>query len=190
MAKVIRANTFDHDFTVCPTASAPWTIPFFSSYVGAMTDGTTLGVFHMPQPDNIPMEDRPLPVVLIPKSQHVWNVGYMYNGQVLPESNLRGFIWAPGNNRSGWAPDEVNWGADAARLFRCFAYKGKERCVTYHPIRNCEVTGGGKEVGFFVQVRRQEDLAVLAMLDTFGPADDLASIAAKAALEAVCKPDQ
>jgi hypothetical protein len=92
MAKVIRANTFDHDFTVCATESAPWSIKFFKGYIRAMTDGTALRVFHMQQPDKVPVDEWPVPVVLMPKSEHVWHVGYMYKGEALPEgTRLREF---------------------------------------------------------------------------------------------------
>jgi hypothetical protein len=190
MKEVIRANIYEMYFTVCANRSEPWTIMFFRAGHGAMTDGTALRVFHMPQPDMVPVEEWPLPVVLMPKSAHVWYVGYMYKGEVLPEfAGLREFVWAPGNNRSGFRPDGVDWGDDAVRVFRCLALEGQESCVTYYPIRNCDVLND-EETDFFVQAFRDADMDVVKLLDTFGPADDLASLAAEAAWDALCKPGE
>jgi hypothetical protein len=187
MAEAIPTHDFGDTLPICPIAAAPWDIRLHRHTIGQMTDGTALGILHMPQPDDIPYEDRPLPVVLLPRSQNVWSIGYMYRGEVLPERvGQRYFLWAPGNNnRRGFTPDEVDWGDAAARMFRCLTYK-EESCITYYPIGNCRIEEAeGTE--FMLSVRRQDSMDVIDMLDTFEPADKLARVATEAARAALCE---
>ena len=186
MVEEIRTHSFDDSLPICSVAAAPWVIRLHRSTIGPMTDGTALGVLHMPQPDNIPQEDRPLPVALLPRSENVWYIGYIYSGEVLPELiQHRYFLWAPGHNRHNWTPDEVDWGDDAARMFRCLAYEG-ERCITYYPIRNCSIDDpAGSE--YMLSVRRQDNIDVIEMLDSFGSVDKLVRLVNEAAWAALCE---
>jgi hypothetical protein len=109
MAEAIRNNNFDASQPICPEDATPWRIKLHENPIGRMTDGTALGVLHMPRPDFIPAGDWPRPIVLIPRSEHVWYVGYMYKGEVLPEIvEHRQFLWTPGDSRNARELDNVN----------------------------------------------------------------------------------
>lgn len=189
MADAIRAGTQDGSQLICEEELAPWQATLQHHTVGWMTDGTALGLLHMPQRDDVPQDDWPLPVVLLPRSEHVWYVGSMYKDHILPELvGLRYFLWTPGNSRSGFGPDNVSWGQDSARLFRCLSHDGQS-CITYYPVKSCSVEERDEPDSVFV-VRRKDDMDPVDLLESFKPADDLLGVLAESAWAAKCRGDK
>ena len=189
MADAIRAGTQDSSKPICAEELAPWQVTLHRHPAGWLTDGTALGLLHMPQRDDVPQEEWPLPVVLVPRSEHVWYIGSIHNGHILPELvGQRYFLWTPGNSQSGFGPDNVTWGHDAARMFRCLSYNG-ERCITYYPVRRCSLLDeSGPD--YVLVVRREDDLDVTKLLDTFGPVDEVARMLSEVAVTAICEGDE
>jgi hypothetical protein len=138
-----------------------------------MIDGTALGLFHMPQPDIVPEEAQPLSVILTPISPQLWRTEQVFQDQRFPSgSGFHYYIWAPGNNQSGWRPEGVDWANDSARMFRCLEYGG-QRCITYYVVRSCE-DGGGALPRLVLSVSRQGNLSILDMFSSFELVDDAA----------------
>ena len=187
--RAIHAGTQDGSQLICAEELAPWQATLQQHTVGWMTDGTALGLLHMPQRDDVPQDDWPLPVVLLPRSEHVWSVGSMYKDHILPElAGLSYFLWTPGDSRNGFGPDNVDWGQNSARLFRCLSHDGQS-CTTYYPVKSC--TGEERdEPDLVFVVRRKDDMGPVGLLESFKPADGLLGVLAEAAREAKCRGDE
>lgn len=170
LAHSIENGQFYQPLVSCVGGSVGWTFKVMLSSAGPMIDGTALGVFHMPQPDIIPESSRPLPVLISPLSNQVWKVEQVHNGEKYPSgTGFRYYVWAPGNNRSGWKPDGVLWGRDSVRMFRCLAHDGMS-CITYYVVPSCSEDGENTRP-LVISVSRSAELEPVALFDSFEQAD-------------------
>jgi hypothetical protein len=181
-------NIFDLVLPSCSEVVAPWEIELHHNIwsVGFLTDGTSLGILHMPQRDTIAPQDRPLPIVLLPLSEHTWSVNELLDGQVLlDEEPIRFFLWTPGNSKSGYEPDGVDWGDAEARLFRCIKEKNEEGCVTHYAIPNC-IGNDEKREEIVLSAYRKSTATVVEMLDGFVSTDKIAHAIVESAWASIC----
>jgi hypothetical protein len=188
MSKQIIAGTLDSSSPVCPAITNSWEIRLHDriGQVGFLVDGTALGILHLPQRSDVSVEEWPLPVVLLPVSDHVWSINELYRGEVLyTDDPMRFFLWTPGNSRNGYQPNGVDWGDDSARLFRCTAKDSYEKCITYYPIPNCI---GDRENydEVVISARQESSLNAQDLLDTFEHTDEIMRLIAESAWIALC----
>lgn len=185
----IRQGVFNFEDPFCVEAVAPWTVMLHNriGQVDFLIDGTALGILHMPQRDAVPVEDWPLPVALLPLSDHTWSVTDILDGKVLSSDDpMRYFLWTPGNSRNGWQPNGVDWGDAEARMFRCTRREDQEKCITYYPIPNC--LGNDEPYGEIVlSVRRESAIGVAEMLDDYGVTDKIAHAIVRSTWAALCE---
>lgn len=185
----IRLGVFAFSDPFCVEETAPWTVWLHDriGQVGFLIDGTALGILHMPQRDAVPVENWPLPVALLPLSDHTWSVNDILDGKVLSSDDpMRYFLWTPGNSRNGYQPNGVDWGDAEARMFRCTRREDQEKCITYYPIPNC--LGNDEPYGEIVlSVRRESAIGVAEMLDDYGVTDKVAHAIVRSTWAALCE---